>query len=52
MEVIGRHGIALDAVWRDGPHAYLAIALADFPNLFMRNGPQRAGRQLLPDRGR
>ena len=39
MQVIGRDGVALNDVWRDGPFAYLALALADFPNLFMLNGP-------------
>jgi cation diffusion facilitator CzcD-associated flavoprotein CzcO len=39
MEVIGRGGAALDDVWSDGPFAYLAISVPDFPNFFMLNGP-------------
>jgi cation diffusion facilitator CzcD-associated flavoprotein CzcO len=39
MQVVGRGGTALDAVWQDGPYAYLAVAIPDFPNLFMLNGP-------------
>jgi cation diffusion facilitator CzcD-associated flavoprotein CzcO len=39
MTIVGRNGIALDHVWRDGPFAYLAIGIPEFPNLFMLNGP-------------
>ncbi len=39
MEVVGRNGIRLDHVWKDGPYAYLAISIPDFPNLFLLNGP-------------
>jgi len=39
MEVVGRNGTRLDAVWKDGPYAYMAIAVPEFPNLFMLNGP-------------
>jgi cation diffusion facilitator CzcD-associated flavoprotein CzcO len=39
MQVIGRNGTALDDVWKDGPFAYLAISVPDFPNFFMLNGP-------------
>lgn len=39
MTVTGRDGVALDDVWRDGPFAYMAIAVPDFPNFFMLNGP-------------
>lgn len=39
IDVIGRNGVALDDVWKDGPFAYLAIAIPEFPNLFMLNGP-------------
>ena len=52
MEVVGRNGTALEEVWKDGPYAYMAISVPDFPNLFMLNGPNSPGRQLLPDRGR
>ncbi|MBI3784519.1 MAG: NAD(P)/FAD-dependent oxidoreductase [Deltaproteobacteria bacterium] len=39
MDVVGRNGTRLEEVWRNGPYAYMAIALPDFPNLFMLNGP-------------
>lgn len=39
MEIIGRGGTVLDDVWKDGPFAYMAISVPDFPNFFMLNGP-------------
>jgi cation diffusion facilitator CzcD-associated flavoprotein CzcO len=39
MEVLGRDGVKLDDVWKDGPFAYLAVSVPDFPNFFMLNGP-------------
>jgi cation diffusion facilitator CzcD-associated flavoprotein CzcO len=39
MEVIGRDGVLLDDIWKDGPFAYLAISVPDIPNFFMLNGP-------------
>jgi cation diffusion facilitator CzcD-associated flavoprotein CzcO len=39
MQVTGRDGIALDDVWKDGPLAYQAISVPDFPNLFLLQGP-------------
>jgi cation diffusion facilitator CzcD-associated flavoprotein CzcO len=39
MQVVGRGGVLLDDVWKDGPIAYMAISVADFPNFFMLNGP-------------
>ena len=39
IEVKGRDGVALDEVWDKRPSAYLAVAIPDFPNLFMLNGP-------------
>ncbi len=39
MNVIGRNGVALEDVWKEGPHAYMAISIPEFPNLFMLNGP-------------
>jgi cation diffusion facilitator CzcD-associated flavoprotein CzcO len=39
MDVVGRGGVALEEVWKDGPHAYMAISIPEFPNLFMLNGP-------------
>jgi cation diffusion facilitator CzcD-associated flavoprotein CzcO len=39
MQVTGRGGIALDDVWRAGPTAHLSIAMPDFPNFFLLQGP-------------
>ena len=39
MEVVGRDGIALEDAWKEGPVAYMAISIPEFPNLFMLNGP-------------
>jgi cation diffusion facilitator CzcD-associated flavoprotein CzcO len=39
MQVTGRGGAVLDEVWKDGPFAYMAISVPDFPNFFMLNGP-------------
>lgn len=39
MEVVGRGGVRLDDVWRDGPFAYQAIAVPGFPNFAMLQGP-------------
>jgi cation diffusion facilitator CzcD-associated flavoprotein CzcO len=39
MQVIGRAGAVLDDAWKDGPFAYMAISVPDFPNFFMLNGP-------------
>jgi cation diffusion facilitator CzcD-associated flavoprotein CzcO len=39
MAVTGRSGRSIDEVWADGPQAYLAISIPDFPNFFMVNGP-------------
>ncbi len=39
IEVVGRHGRNLAAVWGDEPRAYLGITVPDFPNLFCLYGP-------------
>jgi cation diffusion facilitator CzcD-associated flavoprotein CzcO len=39
MRVTGRGGARLDEVWRDGAHAYLGMAVPDFPNMFLVYGP-------------
>ncbi|UQB95114.1 NAD(P)/FAD-dependent oxidoreductase [Mycobacterium intracellulare] len=39
LDVSGEHGITLRQVWRDGAHAYLGMAMPDFPNFFMLYGP-------------
>jgi cation diffusion facilitator CzcD-associated flavoprotein CzcO len=39
MQVLGRGGVALDEVWKDGPFAYMAIGVPGFPNFFLLQGP-------------
>ena len=39
MDIVGRDGVRLEEFWARRPHAYLAIAMPGFPNLFMLNGP-------------
>jgi cation diffusion facilitator CzcD-associated flavoprotein CzcO len=39
MEIIGRDGVNLETLWARRPIAYLAVAMPDFPNFFMLNGP-------------
>jgi cation diffusion facilitator CzcD-associated flavoprotein CzcO len=39
IEVIGRDGTDLNALWASHPVAYLSISIPEFPNLFMLNGP-------------
>jgi cation diffusion facilitator CzcD-associated flavoprotein CzcO len=40
LNLTGRDGRKLDQVWADGPHTYLGISIAGFPNLFTITGPQ------------
>jgi cyclohexanone monooxygenase len=39
IRITGRGGLTLADKWRAGPRAYLGIASAGFPNLFMITGP-------------
>jgi cation diffusion facilitator CzcD-associated flavoprotein CzcO len=39
IDIRGREGTRLVDKWRDGPTAYLGLAIAGFPNLFTINGP-------------
>jgi len=39
VDVQGRDGQQLNAVWKDYPEAYLGITVTDFPNLFVLYGP-------------
>jgi cation diffusion facilitator CzcD-associated flavoprotein CzcO len=39
MTITGRGGVTLNEAWREGAHAYLGIAVPDFPNLFLMYGP-------------
>lgn len=38
-EVLGRDGVRLNDAWAQGPTAYMAISIPDFPNFAMLNGP-------------
>jgi cation diffusion facilitator CzcD-associated flavoprotein CzcO len=40
MGVRGRDGRTIEQAWADGPHTYLGLQVAGFPNLFMITGPQ------------
>jgi cyclohexanone monooxygenase len=39
IDIRGRGGRSLADHWRDGPRAYLGLAIAGFPNLFTITGP-------------
>jgi cation diffusion facilitator CzcD-associated flavoprotein CzcO len=39
VDIRGRDGVSLAREWHAGPRAYLGIASAGFPNLFMITGP-------------
>ncbi len=39
MDIRGRDGRDLNEVWREGANAYLGMAVAGFPNLFVMYGP-------------
>jgi cation diffusion facilitator CzcD-associated flavoprotein CzcO/acetyl esterase/lipase len=39
MEIRGRDGRDLNEAWQDGANAYLGMAVAGFPNLFVMYGP-------------
>jgi cation diffusion facilitator CzcD-associated flavoprotein CzcO len=40
LNLSGRGGRKLEYAWADGPHTYLGVAVAGFPNLFIITGPQ------------
>jgi cation diffusion facilitator CzcD-associated flavoprotein CzcO len=40
IEVTGQRGLALADAWKNGPEAYLTVAIPGFPNLFMLIGPR------------
>ena len=39
MGIVGRDGLSLRESWAEGPRAYLGVATAGCPNLFMLTGP-------------
>ncbi|HZG90729.1 MAG TPA: alpha/beta hydrolase fold domain-containing protein [Pseudonocardia sp.] len=40
VDITGRDGRTLKERWADGPHTYLGLLTAGFPNLFLVTGPQ------------
>jgi cation diffusion facilitator CzcD-associated flavoprotein CzcO len=42
LGVRGRHGVALEDYWADGPKTFLGIQTTGFPNLFFPGGPHAA----------
>jgi len=40
LNLKGRCQLELEDVWADGPHTYLGLSIAGFPNLFTITGPQ------------
>jgi cyclohexanone monooxygenase len=40
IDVRGRGGVSMRDKWADGPHTYLGLMSADFPNFFTICGPQ------------
>jgi len=42
LGVRGRAGLALEDRWADGPHTFLGVAAAGFPNFFFPGGPHGA----------
>jgi len=42
MGIRGRHGLALEEHWADGPLTFLGIQCRQFPNLFFPGGPHGA----------
>jgi cyclohexanone monooxygenase len=39
IAVIGANGVSLRGAWAAGPRAYLGVAVAGFPNMFLVTGP-------------
>jgi cyclohexanone monooxygenase len=39
MDIRGKDGVSLRDEWAAGPHTYLGLAVAGFPNFFMITGP-------------
>ena len=42
MGIRGRHGLALEDHWADGPKTFLGVQTSGFPNLFFPGGPHAA----------
>jgi len=39
LDIKGKEGVSLKAIWGDNPEAYLGITIPNFPNLFCLYGP-------------
>lgn len=39
IDIRGKNGQSLNDKWREGPHSYLGLAVAGFPNCFIVTGP-------------
>jgi hypothetical protein len=42
MGIRGRHGLALEDYWADGPSTFLGVQTTGFPNFFFPGGPHAA----------
>ncbi len=42
MDIVGEGGCTLRDAWADGPHTYLGVQVAGFPNFFIVGGPHIA----------
>ncbi len=42
LGIRGRHGLALEEYWADGPKTFLGIQTSGFPNFFFPGGPHAA----------
>jgi cation diffusion facilitator CzcD-associated flavoprotein CzcO len=42
MGIRGRHGLALEDYWADGPRTFLGVQTVGFPNFFFPGGPHAA----------
>ena len=42
MGIRGRHGLALEDYWADGPRTFLGVQTTGFPNFFFPGGPHAA----------
>ena len=43
IDIRNGQGLSISDKWADGPHTYLGIMTAGFPNMFMITGPQSPG---------
>jgi len=39
IDIRGHHGMRLSDAWTEGPHTYLGLGVAGFPNMFLITGP-------------